>query len=514
MHNGNSGGYAIADQSAARPYDTLLTYIDSRMRECRQVVERELSECSALLMSDRMGMQGLGPHSPSTSTKIHQVLSTVPPIGDSQISTLLFTPETQATFLRSALSRELFQRLKKVAKRWLANVPPEYRNQATKISQDVAQAVVAGRVSTITALDLETYRARVQQGFGKVYHIPTEELCKAFSRKIRVYLQNTKAKHDDWVERYAGLDLSAPIIEIEISPVSSPNILKRNFSGEGPAAKRAKVEDIEDTTAISRTLYDNVLKGEIEEVKMPIEAPPATTLYIYQQNIVAYYEQNKESGFPPALLTESYFLLVGYCVHNKIFDVSIQTFPELLLQTCVDILPRINQANNINCTIQSLYYTNTPGAVMTFSSSAVGSHVGDITIQNIRAKTTLYSEPHNVLCTFVDFAISEKLLSNDKIAEWLEQLCDPNSPIAESCLVKLGVLDLPASLYSYGHRLLPTVLLLIYTQLSSSKPATYTPQESMLHELFQTVSNPILNQMFSLPQPSPNMSLSLSFPPK
>ena len=202
MHNGNPGFHGLPDHQQRAPgYQeaNFLMYIENRLRETQQFVERELRECSNMLLNqERLTL----PPSPAPQSKLHQVLSTVPPIGDSQNPTLLFTPETQQTFLRSALSRDLFQRLKKVAKRWLANVPPQQRNQATRISQSVAAAVTQGRVNNITENDLETYRARIQQGFGRQYIIPTEELCKAFSRKIRVYLQNTKGKHDEWIKRY------------------------------------------------------------------------------------------------------------------------------------------------------------------------------------------------------------------------------------------------------------------------------------------------------------------------
>lgn len=210
MHSGGNFHPGIPEHQPTRGptpgYDAnYLLYIENRLRETSQFVERELRECSQLLLNpDRISLP-CSPASPSTSSKMHQVLSAVPPIGDSQNPTLLFTSETQQTFLRSALSRDLFQRLKKVAKRWLANVPEQQRNQATRISQAVAIAVTQGRVNNITENDLETYRTRIQQNFGRAYTIPTEELCKAFSRKIRVYLQNTKSKHDDWIKRYGKI---------------------------------------------------------------------------------------------------------------------------------------------------------------------------------------------------------------------------------------------------------------------------------------------------------------------
>ena len=200
MHNTNNT-FHLGEQNPQPRLVDYLGYIETRLRETRQFVEQQLTDCSNLLVNGQMHPNCAAP-SPSNPTKVHQVLSAVPPIGDSQNPTLLFTPETQQTFLRAALSRDLFQRLKKVSKRWIANVPEYKRNQATKISQEVAEAVTAGRVNNITKDDLETYRARIQQNFGRSYNIPTEELCKAFSRKIRVYLQNTKPKHDDWVKRY------------------------------------------------------------------------------------------------------------------------------------------------------------------------------------------------------------------------------------------------------------------------------------------------------------------------
>ena len=172
---------------------SIMSHIENRLRATSNFVEQQLAEVNRLMQI---------PGSPNAPGKHQQVLSTVPSLGDTQEATLLFTSETQHTFLRSALGRELFQRLKKASKRWLANVPLSQRNQATKIAQSLAQAVTEGRVNIITANDLDTYRTRIQQSFGRPYIIPMEEISKALCRKIRVYLQNTKPKHEGWIERY------------------------------------------------------------------------------------------------------------------------------------------------------------------------------------------------------------------------------------------------------------------------------------------------------------------------
>lgn len=136
------------------------------------------------------------------------VLSAVPATMPSQLSTLLFTSETKQVFLRTALTRELFQRLKKISKRWLANVPEEQRRQATKVAQAIAKAVTDLRVSCITEKDLATYKTHIQQSFGREYNIPMEQIRLAFSQKIRVFLQNTKADHPKWIEKYGNVTFS------------------------------------------------------------------------------------------------------------------------------------------------------------------------------------------------------------------------------------------------------------------------------------------------------------------
>lgn len=143
-------------------------------------------------------------------------LSAVPSSVSTQLPTLLFTNETKQVFLRSALTRELFQNLKRISKRWLANIPEDQRRQATKVAQAIAKAVTDFRVDCITEKDLATYKTHIQQSFGREYHIPLEQIRHAFSQKIRVYLQNTKGEHDEWVEKYGGkVDINAPVISID-----------------------------------------------------------------------------------------------------------------------------------------------------------------------------------------------------------------------------------------------------------------------------------------------------------
>jgi len=143
-------------------------------------------------------------------------LSAVPSSVSTQLPTLLFTNETKQVFLRSALTRELFQNLKRISKRWLANIPEDQRRQATKVAQAIAKAVTDYRVNCITEKDLATYKTHIQQSFGREYHIPLEQIRHAFSQKIRVYLQNTKSEHDEWVEKYGGkVDINAPVIVID-----------------------------------------------------------------------------------------------------------------------------------------------------------------------------------------------------------------------------------------------------------------------------------------------------------
>ena len=119
-----------------------------------------------------------------------------------QLQVLLFNNDTKQKFLRTALTPELFTNLKKISKLWLANVPEEQRKQATKVAQAIAKAITDGRVECITENDLATYKTRVIERLGREYHIPHEQICLAFTQKIRVYLQNTKSKHNKWIERY------------------------------------------------------------------------------------------------------------------------------------------------------------------------------------------------------------------------------------------------------------------------------------------------------------------------
>lgn len=189
-------------------YDTnaghFATYIQQRLQQTTAFIEQQLSELTGIMQSRVL------PHNPSSANipgnqSKNAILSIVPATSESQSPTLLFTQETQNTFLRAALGRDLFFRLKKIAKRWYANVEESERRHATRISQDVAKAVTDGRVSNITEKQLDAYRTRIQQTYQVPYQIPTEELRKAFSRKIRVYLQNTKTKHSKWVSEYSML---------------------------------------------------------------------------------------------------------------------------------------------------------------------------------------------------------------------------------------------------------------------------------------------------------------------
>ena len=126
------------------------------------------------------------------------------PYGGTSLPTIQFTPETKQKFLRAALDKNLFGKLKRISKLWLANVPDEQRRQATRVATAIAKAVTDGRISTITESDLATYRTLIQQSFGRECNIPIDQIRTAFSQKIRVYLQNTKSKHNDWVERYGN----------------------------------------------------------------------------------------------------------------------------------------------------------------------------------------------------------------------------------------------------------------------------------------------------------------------
>lgn len=200
MHNSYQVTEAQGTASNAMDNHNLLLCIETRLRETQQFVEQQLREVTMMLTANRNPIS-MGQSSPHSS-KMH-LLSAVPPVGDSGQSSLLFTSETQQIFLRSALSKDLFQKLKKVAKIWLANIPEAQRNQATRIAQAVASAVTDGRINTITQYDLDSYREKIQQNFSGPYSVPTEEIRKAIVRKLRVFVQNSKPKHAEWIEKYS-----------------------------------------------------------------------------------------------------------------------------------------------------------------------------------------------------------------------------------------------------------------------------------------------------------------------
>jgi hypothetical protein len=179
-----------------------ISNIETLFDQINRLIEVQFMELRNLIsQQDHPHPQPTQPQ--GNNTKSPMVLSAVPASSQgAQLPTLLYTPETKQVFLRTALCRDLFQRLKRISKRWLANVTEDQRRQATKVAQSIAKAVIDLRVSNITQTDLENYRARIRQALGRPYHIPPEQLRLALSQKIRVYLQNTKNKHTKWVTRF------------------------------------------------------------------------------------------------------------------------------------------------------------------------------------------------------------------------------------------------------------------------------------------------------------------------
>jgi len=479
-------------------------FIENRLRECRAFVDQQLNDVTQMLQHDRL--HGV-PGSPSAPAKMHQVLSAVPPTGDSQEPTLLFTSETQHTFLRSALSRELFQRLKKVAKRWLANVPAEKRNQATKIAQMVAQAVVDGRVNNITHNDLETYRTRIQQSFGHQYVIPTEELAKAISRKIRVYLQNTKSKHKEWVERYGGIDINAPMVDIDSnSPVASPKkettgVKREILEGEydSPSPKRPKVEPVE--VILPADMYSHLLSQQYGLVDPP---PPTISagerMDYYQKNIIIFYEQSKSTGFPPELLLGCYPLVLGFCLHHRILDVSLQELPLFLQKTGLRLLAVLAQAGGTGqfalFSVHSIIQHNRGQAIDTQKQLAET----EMPLINLVHRITMgeegYSTPHNLLSTFIDYAWYHRMLTNEEFRDCQRIMNSPENLYAAHFLAKLNITDFPEDLAQCHHPLLPTVVLLMYCALCKAEAPNYTNDERFLHMVYAKVANVVLSDMF------------------
>merc|ERR1712100_454192 len=194
---------------------------------------------------------------------------------------------------------------------------------------------------------------------------------------------------------------------------------------------------------------------------------------------------NKDNGFPQELLKDSYLLLIGYCIHTKTFGISLSEFPQILIKACISLLTNyVNNNTAIDCTVRSVC-TSQSDPLANLSSA---QEAGTFLIKQIYQKTRNYGTPHNILSTFVDIAKSEKLIDDKEEFEYIRLLNDSHSPSVEDLISKIGVTDLPECLYSHGNILLPTVLLLMYTQLSKVKPDSYTNDEHILHDLFEKVS--------------------------
>ena len=175
--------------------DELTSFIQQRLQQTTLFLEQQLQEV-AKIMSARLSQRAMPP--------TNKLLSLVPATDNSQLPTLLFTLETSGAFLK-AVGRSLFAKLKKVTKRWYANVPYTKRKQVAQMVTEMARAIMDGRISMITEKDLEAYRRRVehQSVRDQPVCIPDDQLMMALARKVRFYIQNSKKKQDAWVQNYS-----------------------------------------------------------------------------------------------------------------------------------------------------------------------------------------------------------------------------------------------------------------------------------------------------------------------
>lgn len=277
---------------------------------------------------------------------------------------------------------------------------------------------------------------------------------------------------------------------IDTTPSNSPqqdvNHLKRSSPADGfeqPLAKRVKYEV---DTAVAKERYDEISRNTYNPIQWPIEQP-ITQLDYYQQHIIAFYEQNKERGFPPELLRESYPLIVGFCVHFKIFGISLPEYPTLLIRTTLCILASLVQSGNSHCSMNSIV----PSSGLTVEESSL------ILDKIIRQEEYSFGDVHNILSVFVDYASVHGLFESTEYTEWINILTNRDIDVVENCLLKLNVLGLPESLYDQAHPLLPTVILLMFCQITKVPADNFTNHERLTHSLFSKICGVVLGDMFN-----------------
>jgi len=364
--------------------------IETLFEQINRLIEVHFIELSNLI--NQQEHVAAHPTIPSgMNSKSPIVLSAIPAANQgAQLPTLLYTPETKQVFLRTALCRDLFQRLKRVSKRWLANVSEDQRRQATKVAQSIAKAVIDLRVSNITQTDLENYRARIRQALGRPYHIPPEQLRLALSQKIRVYLQNTKNKHTKWVSRFGGkLDINQTRIiisgkdgedssddihspkENDISLLSQmepsldppaivpekPNLTKRPQLAnlEQVAPKRhnnaetnilyeSLSEDVyqiaySKASSLSMEQYNELSTATLEPGKDPVEQEEylfnVATLSLW---INMYPDRLTRRWNTPQYLQSCFGIFTDYCADKRVFSLSLEDMEHLLIRTCFRML--------------------------------------------------------------------------------------------------------------------------------------------------------------------------------
>jgi len=359
----------------------LTTSVETLFEQLHRSIEAQFQDIRNIILSsgqDRVHM----PNTVAPGSGKNPILSAVPPTLNSQQPTLLFTPETKRVFLRTALSRELFERLKRVSKRWLANVPEEQRRQATKVAQAIAKAVTEGRISLITSEHLENYKARIRQATGQNFDIPPEQISAALSQKIRIYLQNTKSKHDKWVKCYEGkVALNAPIIHIpadsddesieaeELTPnkvkpeLLLPPAVDDDELLNSMIRKRDPIQDLSADRKSKKdagTLSSKLTKPEVEKL-----LPRAKTLIFsdwealnnttdhpergnnpqhnYKESVIILSLWLNESGISrrwnfPNYLQAGYGIFLDYCVDKQVYNLSLDNMEGLLFRTMLRML--------------------------------------------------------------------------------------------------------------------------------------------------------------------------------
>ena len=291
------------------------------------------------------------------------------------------------------------------------------------------------------------------------------------------------------------------------SPAGSPKKetgVKREISAdyETPSPKRPKMEEVD--IIVSEDTYSMLANEQYN----PLDAPPPTIALgdrvdYYQKNIIIYYEQNKANGFPPELLRGAYPLLMGYCLHHKIFGLSLSDIPLLLQKTGIRLLNALAHAGTVSSPQNAPYairsiqqHSGNLPMDMQKSLSDPNTPLTDIVHRIVTQEGFLYNTPHHILSTFIDYAASRQVISDEEYNDCARILSNPEIPYAANCLAKLDIADFPEDLVQYGHPLTATVTLLMYCSMCKAESSAYTNEERFIHLVHTKLAEVVLSDMF------------------